>query len=245
MRREPAECTARERKIMNEDKPVGRGVTGRVASSWQSAWARRRTAEVPRGQSSQQRYDRRAVGAYRVAVAALLVALTAANFVAFGLEKFRLDNERVDRGCCRRLSSVLRGDARDCLLSRNSARKEYAPGSGQRLTWLGRLFSVIPIWGLIQISAFPGVNRLTKRRLRVRNVAITAGSALVWSSWNDLRRPVAGSVAMVVLQVTGIVLAVLMSRKIPATGLPEARKAGTSTRMQPRLTAEMPGDSAS
>ena len=225
---------------MNEDKPVGRGVTGRVASSWQSAWARRRTAEVPRSQSSQQRYDRRAVGAYRVAVAALLVALAAANFVAFGLEKFRLDNS-TSAGDAVADSAVYCGVMLG--IAYYLGRTRYAPGSGQRLTWLGRLFSVIPIWGLIQISAFPGVNRLTKRRLRVRNVAITAGSALVWSSWNDLRRPVAGSVAMAVLQVTGIVLAVLMSRKVPATGLPEARKARTTTRMQPRLTAEMPGDS--
>lgn len=230
---------------MNEDEPVGRGVIDRVASSWQPARARRRTAEVPRGQSSsRQRNDQRAVAAYRVAVAALLVALAAADFVAFGLEKFRLDNSTST-------GDAVAGSAVYCGVMLGIAyylgRTRYAPGSGQRLRWLGRLFSVVPIWGLIQISAFPGVNRLTKRRLCVRNIAITAGSVLVWSSWNDLRRPVAGSVAMAVVQVTGIMLAVLMSRKIPATGLPEARKvpslAGTTTRMQPRSAAEMPDDS--
>jgi hypothetical protein len=89
---------------------------------------------------------------------------------------------------------------------------------------------------------------LTKRRLYLRNIAITAGSVIVWNtSWNDLRRPVAGSVAIAVLQATGIVLALLMSRKIPATGLPEGRKvpslAGSTTRMQPGSTAEVPDDS--
>ena len=124
-------------------------------------------------------------------------------------------------------------------------RTRYAAGSGQQLKWLARLMSVIPIWGLIQISAFQGVNRLTKRRLCVRNIAITAGSVLVWSSWNDLRRPTAGSVAMAVLQVTGIMFAVLMSRKIPANGLPEAGNVpsltGSAARSEPRSAAELPG----
>jgi hypothetical protein len=222
---------------------MGRDVTDRGASSRPSARSRRRAGEVRSGQSSQQRNDRRAVVAYRVAMAALLVALAAADFVAFGLERFRLDNSTST-------ADAVADSAVYCGVMLGIAyylgRTRCAPGSGQRLRWLGRLFSIVPIWGLIQISAFPGVNGLTKRRLCVRNIAITAGSVLVWSSWNDLRRPVAGSVAMAVVQVSGIVLAMLMSLTIPAKVLPEARKAPSledaTARIQPRSAAEIPGD---
>jgi hypothetical protein len=80
--------------------------------------------------------------------------------------------------------------------------------------------------GVTGRPALPWQSARARRRAaeRVRNVAIIAGSVLVWSSWNELRMPVTGSVAMAVLEVAGIVLAVLMSRKIPATGLPPSRK---------------------
>jgi hypothetical protein len=220
----PNSCGPLSALIMNEDEPLGQGsISGRAA------W---------------HRHDQRVVAAYRVAMAALLVALAVADFVAFGLEKFRLDNSTST-------SDAIADSAVYCGIMLGSAyylgRTRYAAVSGQQLTWLARLFSVIPIWGLIQISAFQAVDRLTKRRLCVRNIAIIAGSVLVWSSWNDLRRPVAGSIAMAVMQFTGIVFAVLMSRNIPATGSPEARKVppvtGSTTRLEPGSTAVMPGDS--
>jgi hypothetical protein len=202
---------------MNDAEPPGQGsVTGRTA---------------------RRRRDRRVVAAYRVAVAALLVALAAADFVAFQVEKFKLDSSTSTPDAV--TDSVVY-----CGIMFGIAyylgRTRYAVGSGQQLRWLARLMSVVPIWGLIQISAFQGANRLTKRRLLIRNIAITAGSVLVWSSWNDLRRPVAGSVAMAVLQATGIMFAVLMSRKIPAIGLPEARMVPFIAGSTSRSTGDSP-----
>ena len=127
-------------------------------------------------------------------------------------------------------------------------RSRSAPGTGQRLNWPGRVISVVPIWALIQIPYFQGLDRLTKRRLCIRNIAITAGSVLVWSSWTELRSPATGSVvAMAVLQVAGIALAVLMSLRVPAAGLQPAGRAsppgGDTIRSQHHSAAEMPDGS--
>ena len=208
---------------MNTDEPAGQG-----------------TAPGP---GVGLRHDQRVVAYYRVAVAALLVALGAADYVAFHLEKFRLDNSTSS-------ADAVADSAVYCGIMLGIAyylgRTRSAVG-GQQLRWLARLISVIPVWGLIQISTFQGVNGQSKSRLAVRNLAIIAGSVLIWSSWNDLRRPVAGSVAMAVLQVTGIVLAVQMSLKIPVGPLPEAGNAppatGSTPPLEPRPTAGVPDDS--
>ena len=180
---------------MNEDKPVGPGaVTGRAA---------------------RQRHDRQAVIAYQAAAAGLLVALAAADFT--GIRPVNNTSTWDDFTTSVAYCGVMLG------IAYYLGRSRSAPGTGQRLNWPGRVISVVPIWALIQIPYFQGLDRLTKRRLCIRNIAITAGSVLVWSSWTELRSPATGSVvAMAVLQVAGIALAVLMSLRVPAAGLQPA-----------------------
>ena len=205
---------------MNEDKPVGPGaVTGRAA---------------------RQRHDRQAVIAYQAAAAGLLVALAAADFT--GIRPVNNTSTWDDFTTSVAYCGVMLG------IAYYLGRSRSAPGTGQRLNWPGRVISVVPIWALIQIPYFQGLDRLTKRRLCIRNIAITAGSVLVWSSWTELRSPVTGSVvAMAVLQVAGIALAVLMSLRVPAAGLQPAGRAsppgGDTIRSQHHSAAEMPDGS--
>jgi ABC-type spermidine/putrescine transport system permease subunit II len=115
------------------------------------------------------------VAAYRVAVAALLAALAAADIVGFGLEKFRLNNSTSTPDAV--TTSVVY-----CGIMLGIAyylgRTRCAPGR-QQLGWLGRLISVIPIWGLIQISIFQGVNRLTNKAAALGIVSWAKGPGVV------------------------------------------------------------------
>ena len=167
------------------------------------------------------RHDRHALAGYRVAAAALLAALAGAGAASVGLEGFRL-------GSGASTTAVIAYSVVSCGvvlgLGYYLGRTRGAPGSRQRLNNSGLVISVIPFWGLAQIPLFTGLTRLTKRRLLLRNVAITVGSALVCVSLADLVRPVPGSAAVAVLQVAGVALAITMSQRIPTTG---ARDAGT------------------
>jgi hypothetical protein len=189
---------------------------------------------------SQQPQRRRAVILYLAATAAVLIALTAADIAAIGLKVSTAGADSADKysdsiGYC----AVMLGIAYYLGRTRN------APGNGKQLNRLGRIISVIPVWALIQIPYFGGLDRSAKRRLCIRNIAITAGSVLVWSLWTDLRSAVTGPViAMAVLQVGAIALAVVMCRRMPAAGLPPAGMApltaDDTSRSQAGPPAEMP-----
>jgi hypothetical protein len=88
----------------------------------------------------------------------------------------------------------------------------------QRLNLGGRVVSVIPIVGLIFIPSMGGLSRLTRRRLYLRNVAIFAATALVQLSSDGLdeRSLPATTLAVSVLCLVTPVLAVILSRRVPA-----------------------------
>jgi hypothetical protein len=89
----------------------------------------------------------------------------------------------------------------------------------QRLNLGGRVVSVIPIAGLIFIPSMGGLSRLTRRRLYLRNVAIFAATALVQLSSDgfDARSLPATTLAVCVLCLVTPVLAVVLSRRVPAS----------------------------
>ena len=88
----------------------------------------------------------------------------------------------------------------------------------QRLNLGGRVVSVIPIAGLIFIPSMGGLSRLTRRRLYLRNVAIFAATALVQLSSDGLdgRSLPATTLAVCLLCLVTPVLAVVLSRRVPA-----------------------------
>ncbi len=183
---------------------------------------------------------RRAVIAYRGAAAALLVSLAAVSLAWTRLEHSAWTwNDFSD--------SVLYGPVM-LGTAYYLGRTRPAPGTEQRLNWPGRVMSVIPVWGLIQIPYFQGVNRRAKRRLCVRNIAIGAAALLVWVSWDERKSPLTGFVAAIaVLQAAGIALAALMARRMPSADLPPAGEAppptGDTTRPQSQPAAAIPDGS--
>jgi fumarate reductase subunit D len=157
-------------------------------------------------QRSSQRGDcRRTVMRYRGAAAALLMALA-----AVGVAEARVAHNAGSTYpvLTVALCAVLVG------LAYYLGRTKPAPGTGQRLGLVTRFVSVIPVAGLMFLPMINGLYRLTRRRLYVRNIAITAGLLVFEMATQEFGSPAAAGWA--VLQFVALGFAMLMNRKMPA-----------------------------
>ena len=149
------------------------------------------------------RRERRTLTGYRIAAAALLAALAVAALFSHQPDP-TASPPAVPVATC----AVLLGCA--YYLGRTRPPR----GGGQRLNWRGRVISVLPVAGLVLLPMLDGLYRQTRRRLYVRNIAISAGWGLVALIGDDPSS--APGQAMAGLQLAGTVLAVLITRRMPA-----------------------------
>jgi hypothetical protein len=167
---------------------------------------------------------------YRGAAAALLVTLAAA-----GVAEARVAHnaDLTDPVPTVALCVVLVG------MAYYLGRTRPAPGTGQRPGPVTRFVSVIPVSGLMFLPMINGLYGLTRRRLYVRNIAISAGFLVFASATQEFGSPAAAGWA--VLQFVALGFAVLMSRKMPsaiaepAKEAPPARSAATHDLPDPRV----------
>jgi hypothetical protein len=161
------------------------------------------TSQAPSPARDARRRERRTLNAYRVTAPALLAVL-----VVTSLAVHQADRTAPPPAAAAVICAVMLGCA--YYLGRTRPPR----GRGQRLNWRGRIISVIPGAGLMLLPMLEGLYRLTRRRLYVRNIAICAGWGLIATVGDD---PSTGpGQIMVYLQLAGIGLAVLISRRLPA-----------------------------
>lgn len=160
-------------------------------------------SQAPPPARDARRRERRTLNAYRVTAAALLAVL-----VVTSLAIHQADRAAPPPAAAVVICAVMLGCA--YYLGRTRPPR----GRGQRLNWRGRVISVIPGAGLMLLPMLEGLYRLTRRRLYVRNIAICAGWGLIATVGDD--PSTAPGQTMVYLQLAGIVLAVLISRRLPA-----------------------------
>ncbi len=160
-------------------------------------------SQAPPPARDARRRERRTLIAYRITAAALPAVL-----VVTSLAIHQADRTAPPPAAAVVTCAVMLGCA--YYLGRTRPPRDR----GQQLNRRSRVISVIPGGGLMLLPMFQGLYRLTRRRLYVRNIAICAGFGLIATA-GDYPSTAPGQ-TMACLQLASIVLAILISRRLPA-----------------------------